>query len=130
MSIPLPAVTVYPGDIVTRELLTERTVRARRSLKQSYFSSQENLVGKVAVRVLPAGKAIPLNAVREPYIVKKGELVTLRFGRANLSIMGLGLALQPGLEGDVISLKNPDTEVVIRGVVRADGSVDIAGANQ
>lgn len=129
VTVPLAAVTIYPGDVVKRELLQERTISVRSSLAKSYFTSHEELVGKVAVRVLPTGKAIPLNAVRDPHVFKEGQRVTLNYGDGGLAITGAGQALQPGVVGRTVNVKNLDTGIVVRGEVLADGTVSVGGAN-
>lgn len=128
IEIPVAVVTIYPGDEITAELLVERAVRNRRVLTRSYFGSMDGLVGKVAARVLPAGKAIPLNAVREPHVFKEGARVMLRFGSGALSITSAGQALQPGVVGSFVDVRNLDTGIVVRGEVQADGAVRIGGS--
>lgn len=125
--LPVAVVTIYPGDEIREDLLAERQVRARRSLTRSYFGSLDGLVGKVAARVIPAGKAIPLNAVRDPYVFKDGARVVLVFGGGALTITGAGQAMQPGVVGTFVDVRNLDTGVVVRGEVQSDGSVRLGG---
>lgn len=123
ITVPLPAVTIYPGDLITRELIVEREVVWRGSVYKSFHTDTVAIVGKVAARVLPAGRAVPLNAVREPYVFKEGQRVALTFGAGGLHITGAGVATQPGVVGQTVGIKNIDTGRVVRGTVMADGSV-------
>lgn len=123
--LALPIVTIYPGDVIKRELLVEREVPPRKHAYKSYHASIETIVGKVAIRVLQAGKAIPLNAVREPFVFKEGQRVTLVFSEGGLEITATGQATQPGAVGQTINVKNLDSGVVVRGVVQADGNVAV-----
>jgi flagella basal body P-ring formation protein FlgA len=81
----------------------------------------------VAKHILPAGSAIPVNALREPYVFKEGERVELSFTSGDLAIRGFGIALQPGVVGQAVKLRNPETGIVVTGVVQADGSVSVGG---
>lgn len=121
----LPIVTIYPGNVIKRDLLIERGVPPRTHAYKSYHASIETIVGKVAVRVLQAGKAVPLNAVRDPYVFKEGQRVTLVFSDGGLVITATGQATQPGVVGQTINVKNLDSGVVVRGVVQPDGNVAV-----
>jgi flagellar basal body P-ring formation protein FlgA len=129
IAIPVPNLMIRAGDTMTGDLLTERKMVVSETAARSYVVSREQAVGKVARRALAAGAAIPLNALREPWLFKDGERVAIQFVLGGLNIRGAGLALQPGVLGDVIGVRNIDTGVTVRGTVQADGSVQVEGAN-
>lgn len=124
-SIPIPTVTILQGDVVTDEHLVDQSVVVSERVLRNYHRSREGVVGKVARQVLPKGHAIPINAVREPYLFKEGERVALVFSVGGLSIEASGVALQPGVAGTVVSVRNIDTGVVVRGTVQANGFVQV-----
>lgn len=123
--LALPIVTIYPGDIIRREQLVEREVPSRQNVYKAYHMSAEAIIGKVAVRVLQVGKAVPLNAVRDPYVFKEGQRVTLVFSEGGLVITAAGQAVQPGTIGQSVNVKNLDSGIVVRGLVQADGTVGV-----
>ena len=129
ISIPVPSLTIRAGDTMTRDLLTERKMVVSETAARSYVMAREQAVGKVARRSLAAGAAIPLNALREPWLFKDGERIAIQFATGGLNIRGAGLALQPGVLGEVISVRNIDTNVTVRGTVQSDGSVQVEGNN-
>ena len=124
-SIPVPSVTIMQGDVVADDLLIDQTVTASERVLRNYFTSREAVQGKVARRVLPAGHAIPINALREPYLFKEGERVAIVFTSGGLSIEASGVALQPGVLNSMVSVRNADTGVVVRGFVQSNGSVQV-----
>jgi flagella basal body P-ring formation protein FlgA len=126
-SIPVPTVTILQGDVVSDDLLVDQSVVASEKVLRNYFTSREAVAGKVARRVLPRGHAIPLNALRDPFVFKEGERVVLVFAAGGLSIEASGVALQPGVLGSLVSVRNSDTGVVVRGLVQANGSVQVGG---
>jgi flagella basal body P-ring formation protein FlgA len=126
-SFPVPVVTLRAGDLLVDELVTERTLFANAQALRTHYTSRTAVVGKVAKHVLPAGSAIPVNAVREPYAFKEGERVEISFTSGDLAIRGLGIALQPGAVGQTVKLRNPETGIVVTGVVQPDGSVSVGG---
>jgi flagellar basal body P-ring formation protein FlgA len=125
--MPVPTVTILQGDVLADELVGEERFVANEKVLRNYFTSREAVVGKVARRVLPKGHAIPINALRDPFLFKEGERVVLLFTVGGLSIEASGVALQPGVPGSLINVRNSDTGVVIRGLVQANGSVQVGG---
>ena len=119
--IPVPTVTILQGDLVAEELIIDQRVTASARVLRNFHTSREAVVGKVARRVLPAGHAIPINALREPWVFKEGDRVSLVFASGGLSIETTGIALGPGVAGEYISVRNADTGIVVRGVVQASG---------
>jgi flagella basal body P-ring formation protein FlgA len=124
-SMPVPSVTILPGDVLSEELVAEERFVANDKVLRNYFTSREAVVGKVARRVLPKGHAIPINALRDPFLFKEGERVVLVFVTGGLSIEASGVALQPGVLGSLVNVRNTDTGVVIRGLVQSNGSVQV-----
>jgi flagella basal body P-ring formation protein FlgA len=127
-SMPVPTVTILQGDVLAEELVAEERFVANDKVLRNYFTSREAVVGKVARRVLPKGHAIPINALRDPFMFKEGERVVLVFNAGGLNIEASGVALQPGVVGSLVSVRNSDTGVVIRGLVQSSGRVQV-GAN-
>ena len=88
------------------------------------FDDRQALVGKVARRTLLPGQPVPVNAVRDPYLVNHGQGLAGRVRqRAGLTITTQAIALQNGVAGDVVTLRNPDSGVIIQGTVERDGTV-------
>lgn len=125
---PVPRVTVYPGDAITRENLEARSFRFRKGVAIPYVRSPKELIGMVARRTLLPGKPILKNSLREADLIQRGQTAQVIFKAGGLVISGYGKALEPGAIGDIIALRNIDSGSIIRGQVRADGSI-LLGAN-
>jgi flagellar basal body P-ring formation protein FlgA len=125
MALPVPTVTILQGDILSDELVGEQRFAVNGRQVQGFFTSRDSVVGKVARRVLPAGHAIPVNALREPWVFKEGDRVPIVFAAGGLSIEATGIALAPGVAGKLISVRNSDTGLIVRGVVAQSGRVEV-----
>jgi flagella basal body P-ring formation protein FlgA len=123
LDLPVPRVTLYPGDVVTGDQLTDRAFIASTVTRGSVFEGRQNLVGKVAKRTLLAGQPIPLNAIREPFLVTQGKSSLVVFETGGLTITIQAVALQNGSVGEIVTLRNPDSGVIIHGTVERDGTV-------
>jgi flagella basal body P-ring formation protein FlgA len=126
IELPVPSVTIYPGDVIGRNLLEDRSFQLRDGEAMAVFRERGNLEGKVARRTLIAGKPIPLNAVREADVIAQGKPVAIVFQAGGLTITGQGIPLQAGKVGDLLSVRNVDSGTVIKGIVQADGSIRVS----
>ncbi|WP_234053961.1 MULTISPECIES: flagellar basal body P-ring formation chaperone FlgA [unclassified Xanthobacter] len=125
LKLPVPNVTLYPGDALTSAVLTDRA--APRNVIESgmYAPRAEALAGKVARRVLPAGVPIPMSAVTDAIMVTKGVTARVVLREGGLQISGYAVPLESGSAGSIVRLKNLDSGQIIVGEVQADGSVRI-----
>jgi flagella basal body P-ring formation protein FlgA len=126
-TLPVPQVTIYPGDPIEPELLVDRTFAAGLIGNMSVIDDRDILAGKVAKRTLLPGYPIPLNSVEEPDVVSAGIPVRIVFRNGGLTITALGSPLQAGAAGDLISVRNLESGVTLHGVVQADGTVRVGG---
>jgi len=126
--LPVPAITIYPGDIIGDEMLADQSFPAGTGASAAIVANRHALVGKVARRTLLPGKPIGANAIAEPDLVKRGNIIHAYLNEDGLSITTLVLPLQSGGLGAVIQCRNVDSGRVIMGTVQADGSVRIGAA--
>lgn len=123
--LPVPAVTIYPGDTITADMLTEGTFPPGTAATYPVIAARAELVGKVARRTLLAGRLIARNTVGEPELVEKGKIVPILFQQGPLKITGSVLALQSGALNEMIQVRNIDSGKVVVATVAADGSVHV-----
>lgn len=125
--LPVPRVTIYPGDTIAADALYERMFVARSVARATVLESQDALVGKVARRTLLPNQPVSLNAIRDPYVIAQGKQAFLVFKTDGLTITSAAIALQNGGVGDVISARNADSGITVRGTVQADGTIRVDG---
>lgn len=123
--LPVPTITIYPGDVIKDEWLVDRDFPP--GISAAAMGTRAAIVGKVARRTLLPGSPVPWNAVVDPRVVANGTKVRLQFEEGALAITAYGTALQAGGAGDVISVRNLASGLMISGTVQADGSVRVGG---
>lgn len=124
-TFPVPIASIRPGDTLTADMVVERKLVASGAAMRAHFTSRDSVVGKVARRPLAVGVAIPLNALRDAHVFKEGERVVVEYSSGSLSIRTLGVALQPGIVGQPVRVRNADTGVIVTGIARGDGTVEV-----
>jgi len=123
LELPVPRVTIYPGDAIGEEHLVERAFIAHTVARATVYDRRQAVVGKVARRTLLPGQPIPIAGTREPYVVAQGNVALVVFETAGLKITTNAMALQNGSIGDLVTLRNIDSGAIIRGTVASDGTV-------
>jgi flagella basal body P-ring formation protein FlgA len=123
--LPVPRVTIYPGNVITEEMLVDKAFRGKHANVQGVATTREMLVGKVARGTLLPNVPVAAGGVREPFAVQQGQPAVVIFKSGGLVISATAVSLQAGSAGDVISLRNTDSGTTIRGVVQADGTVRV-----
>jgi len=126
-TLPVPAVTIYPGDIIAENMLEDGRFPPGTAAGYPVAVTHAELVGKIARRTLLPGKLIARNTIAEPDLVRKGKIVSAIYEAGALTITATVLALQSGALNDMIQVRNVDSGKVIVGTVAEDGTVRIVG---
>ena len=125
--LPVPAVTLYPGDVITDAHVVERMFRSGGRAPLVSIESRLAVIGKVARRTLLPGQPIPINAVDDPKLVKRGVPTQVVFRDSEMVITGIVEPLQSGALNETVKARNPDSGLMVVGVVQADGSIRVGG---
>lgn len=123
--LPVPAVTIYPGDTISETMLKDRVFPGSYRFRTAVVEAPRVLVGKTARRTLLPGEPIPMNAIDDPKLVTRGVQAAILFEEGGLSILGVGIPLQSGALGETIQVKNVDSGRIITGRVQPDGRIRI-----
>ncbi len=123
--LPVPSVTIYPGDTINESMLKDRTFPENYRYRTAVIESPRVLAGKMARRTLLPGEPIPMSAVDDPKLVTRGVQAQIVFEEGGLTIMGTGIPLQSGAMGETIQVKNADSGRIITGRVQSDGRIRI-----
>ena len=120
--LPVPAVTLYPGDVITDAHLVDRAFRVAARVS---IDNRLAIVGKVARRTLLPGQPIPLNAVDDPKVVRRGVPTQVVFRESDLVITGIVEPMASASVNEMVKARNPDTGLMVVGIVQADGTIRV-----
>ncbi len=96
-----------------------------------YCTSAELLIGQQAKRILPAAQAIrtvdlePVSRTAEPPLVKRRDRVKATGSSGVLSVTVVGEAMQDGRVGEIIKVRNIDSNTLLQGRVVNANEVQI-----
>lgn len=107
---------------ITRGMLTLREVRVSRQ-DQAYFNWIDQVEGLSARRRIRADQALTQEMLTSPWLVRRGQRVTMQARHGVIQANTEGEALADGRKGDVIRVKNVTSGKVIEAQVTGIGVV-------
>lgn len=123
-SVPVLNQSVKVGDVLTEEMLTVEK-REMMDVRNTY-QAMSSLVGMQAVRFLNAGQVVQFSDVKKEQLVKKGQMVKAIVGNNAFEVAITAEVQEGGAVGDVVKVKNLDSQkvfaakIIERGVVRIE----------
>ncbi|HVI34158.1 flagellar basal body P-ring formation chaperone FlgA [Phenylobacterium sp.] len=91
-------------------------------------SDAEQVIGLAARRPLRAGAAVSGRDVAAAQVVKVGELITVTYEDAGISLSLQGRALSAGVAGDLINVQNTLSKKTVQAVVSGPGQALVGPA--
>lgn len=123
-NVPVLNKSVKIGDVISEDMVTmeyRQMMNVRENIKKV-----EAVIGMQAVRFLNAGQILQYSDLRKETVLKKGQIVRAMFGAADFEVAVSAEAQESGSIGDVVKIKNLDSQkifaakVVERGIVRIE----------
>ncbi|MDH3473775.1 MAG: flagellar basal body P-ring formation chaperone FlgA, partial [Rhodospirillales bacterium] len=125
--VPVLSRRVAPGEVIGPGDLEWRSVPAERLAKNAVLDPA-NLLGKAPRRAIRPGEPVRATDLREPVLVAKNSLVTLRLETDRMVLTVQGRALEDGAAGQVVRVMNTKSNTVVNGVVVKAGTVRVVQA--
>tara|TARA_R110000787_G_scaffold26798_1_gene74755 strand:- start:8019 stop:8426 length:408 start_codon:yes stop_codon:yes gene_type:complete len=89
----------------------------------SAADAEETLLGREVRRTIYAGQSITTDNTRPPMLVKRNQVVTLKYISGALEITTTGRALGEAGLSETVSVLNPDSRQLVQGIVQEGGWV-------
>jgi flagella basal body P-ring formation protein FlgA len=99
------------------------------SLSTDSLEQIGDVVGRVLLRDLGQGELFNSKAVKVPPVITVGSPVTMIYRKGRLEATARGVALEDGIEGQEINIRNESSKKVLRARVQERGVV-IVGVQQ
>ncbi|NWH08237.1 MAG: flagellar basal body P-ring formation protein FlgA [Alphaproteobacteria bacterium] len=126
IEIPVLARDVAPGEVLTEADL-DYTQIAEAALRPGTLTDPANIEGLSPRRRMRAGQALRARDLRQPILVRKGEVVTLMFRAPGLTLSASGRALSDGGLGETIAITNTQSHRTVEATIEARGLATVAG---
>jgi flagella basal body P-ring formation protein FlgA len=124
IEVPVLLRRMLPGEVIREGDITWREVRADR-ISRNVVLDPVNMLGMSPRRPVRAEKPVLGNELRQPILVAKNSLVTIRLQTQRMVLTARGRALEPGADGDVIRVVNTKSNQIISASVTGSGIVKV-----
>lgn len=94
-------------------------------LRAGVIRDSSELIGKSAKRTISIDRPIRDHEVSTPMIVKKNDLVTLNYIHGNLTITTNGQVMADAAIGDVIQVKNLNSDKKVRAIIKNASTANV-----
>ncbi len=128
--ISLPPLVVVPVRSIPRATQIGQADLELRRLETSVVTAGsvqriEELIGKEATRSLPAGKPIARSSVREPVLVRRGDVVTVIVRAAGIQVRTQARARDNGAHGELVAVESLEDRKTFFAQVSGVRSVEV-----
>ena len=127
LELPVPRVTLYPGDVIGDEQLVERAFIAHTVARARVVDGARGADRQGGAPHAAAGQPIPVKAVRDPYVVTQGKTAVVVFEDGGLTITTRPWRCRTAASATSSVCGTLDSGNVIKGTVAPDGTVRLAG---
>jgi flagella basal body P-ring formation protein FlgA len=124
IEVPMLRRRMVPGEVIRDGDIAWRDVRADRIARNAVLDPA-NMVGKSPRRPVRAEAPVLGSDLRQPVLVPKNSLVTIRLQTARMVLTARGRAMEPGARGDVIRVVNTKSNQTISASVTGSGTVEV-----
>ncbi len=94
-------------------------------LKQGFYVTSEDVVGKEVRRQINPGTVVTANLLQPAEVIQRGDTVSIQANQGSLKVSMSGEALIDGRVGQQISVRNHSSKRIIKAVVVEPGLVEI-----
>lgn len=123
-------VVVLERPISRQQVIGPDDIRIERqavsTLTNGYFTETDDVIGLASRRRLMPGQVLTSAHVTPRRIVERGQEVTLFSARPGLVVRMKGIALEDGVEGERIRVRNESSKRIVEGYVEPSGAVRVA----
>jgi flagella basal body P-ring formation protein FlgA len=122
--LPVPIQNIKRHELLSADLFTFERFDIT-SITEKLLTEATQFENCRAKQNLAAGRYVPLRRIEKVPDIEKGDNVTIVGNGGLFEIRARGVALQTGLVGEKIKVKNTDSRKILVGEVTAPGIVEI-----
>jgi len=116
---PIPKSTSLQANHLTLE---KRNIS---KLSRGYYTNPEKIINHLSRRAIANHRIITPHLLRPPYLVKRGQAITLMVDNNNISVRMPGIALANGIKGSRIKARNKNSGKKVEGTVIEAGLIKV-----
>jgi len=124
VAVPVLKHRLHRRDVIEEADITWQDVPEHRLRKDVILSSGE-LVGMSPRRVISDGRAIRVSEIEKPIVMRRGDIVQIRYNTPKIEIRTIGEAMDDAATGDRIRIRNSESDIVVQAEVLGPGMAQV-----
>lgn len=112
------------GEVIGEADIAWKTFNPK-TVRDDSVQDEASLIGFAPTRTIREGSMIRRGQVSRPSVIHKGDMVSMVYRTLNLEVKATAVALDNGGQGDIVSVRNMDSNKQIRGIVRGPGLIEV-----
>lgn len=124
VNIPVLRKRLIAGEVIDANLVEYNRIPLNRITKD-IVTKKVQLIGKIVKASTQPFQMIPLSFIAEPRVIHKKDLVTIYYDSNNVIIRVKGVALEDGGVGEIISVKNLDSNQILKAKIESQSMVRV-----
>lgn len=117
VSLPVLKRQIRAGELITEADLDQQDFPFSRT-RSDVVTDAAKLVGNTPRTGISPKRPIREQEIASPAVIKKNDVVSMRYLSGSMEITTTGIALTDGAKGDVIELRNANSKATVRAVVQ------------
>lgn len=122
--VPTLNTPIKKGQVLRSEDLTLQKQNLAK-LPQRTLTHIDDIIGKATTRPLMMGSVFYPESLTEPYLIKKGDRVTLTVSHPQMRVSTSAMAQEDGKRGQIIDVKNISSNHKVSAKVTGENAVEI-----
>lgn len=110
--------TITPADVTLRDM----DMFGRQT---DVMTSVDQVSGMMITRTIDKGECVTRGEFKQAPAIEKGTVIKIVAKKDRLSIITLGISKKDGYPGQTVTVKNLTSGKLVRGLVTADGTVEV-----
>ncbi|MDX2073625.1 MAG: flagellar basal body P-ring formation chaperone FlgA [Alphaproteobacteria bacterium] len=129
IEVPVLKRSIRAGEVIKYEDIELRDYAKARA-RDDTATDMAALIGKTPQRIITAGRPIRLHELQQEAVIKKNDMVKMTFSQGAMEISTTGQAVEDGVQGSVIGVRNLTSKKIVQGTVHDANTVVISGGNE
>ena len=127
--VPVLNLRLREGEEIRKDYIDWVEIPASR-MRKDMVLTEEALIGKMPRRIVSAGRPVRSDELRSTPVLKKGGVVTMVYDQGAMQIKTTGVALDEGAVGDMVRVRNSDSNITVRATVVSADRVTVRNLTQ
>ena len=124
VKVPVLNRRIRRDEIITISDIKWQEIAASR-LRNDAAMTLEQIIGQTPRRTISPNRSVRLAELTKPSVIHKNDHVTLQFRSGIMEIRTIGEAMEEGAAGDIIRIRNKDSNQPVQARVLASGLAEV-----